>query len=80
MTDTERPSIDPSERAEFYRQRADQCRTIADGAASVFTRIDMGQLADLYEDLASQIETRWDRRDWPLKRADRSTERRMATR
>jgi hypothetical protein len=71
MTDKERPFINPSDRAEYYRQRADECRTIADGAASVFTRVDLGQLADLYEDLASQIETRWGRFGWPSQTSQR---------
>ena len=65
MTDTERPSTDPIDRAEYYRHRADECRTIADGAAFVFTRVDMGQLADLYEDLAFKIETRGNGVGWP---------------
>ena len=59
MTDKDYRSADPFDRAEYYRGRADECRTIAEGAVSVFTRIDMEQLADLYDDLASQIEARW---------------------
>ena len=50
------PTIDPSDRVHYLREKAKECRLKAEAATSNEGQITFLSLADLYEDLARQVE------------------------